>query len=221
MLAFGTVMGGAGASLTGGNFWQGAATGLVVSGLNHLAHKYTNENNPPNKYKRLFKALRLQFALDYKTNLAVYSITHQWRHLGGPDAVLTSASFSVSPLVIGGGLEAGSIHILYGKNLGQSQKIKAGHLGIFSQGISGTANVVKLYYSGSEMQFNRSGFLAFYGRGYEATGGFGAYGLSGSMSFSYANSTSENFVIGVGTSFGVGTPGFGVGLSGSDTKIRF
>ncbi len=38
MLAFGTVAGGAGASLTGGNFWEGAATGLVVSGLNHLAH---------------------------------------------------------------------------------------------------------------------------------------------------------------------------------------
>lgn len=36
---FGTISGGAGARLTGGNFWQGAATGLVVSGLNHLAHK--------------------------------------------------------------------------------------------------------------------------------------------------------------------------------------
>ena len=37
-LAFGTVMGGAGATLTGGNFWQGAATGLTVSLLNHAAH---------------------------------------------------------------------------------------------------------------------------------------------------------------------------------------
>ncbi|MEP6930181.1 MAG: RHS repeat-associated core domain-containing protein [Flavobacterium sp.] len=39
MIAFGTVSGGAGAALTGGNFWQGAATGLVVSGLNHAMHK--------------------------------------------------------------------------------------------------------------------------------------------------------------------------------------
>jgi hypothetical protein len=39
MIAFGTVMGGAGAALTGGNFWQGAVTGLVVSGLNHAMHK--------------------------------------------------------------------------------------------------------------------------------------------------------------------------------------
>lgn len=38
MIAFGTVSGGAGAELTGGNFWQGAATGLVVSGLNHYVH---------------------------------------------------------------------------------------------------------------------------------------------------------------------------------------
>lgn len=39
MIAFGTVSGGAGAALTGGNFWQGAVTGLVVSGLNHYVHQ--------------------------------------------------------------------------------------------------------------------------------------------------------------------------------------
>ncbi|MFH7012565.1 hypothetical protein ACHRV5_11885 [Flavobacterium sp. FlaQc-52] len=38
-IAFGTVAGGVGAALTGGNFWQGAVTGLVVSGLNHTLHK--------------------------------------------------------------------------------------------------------------------------------------------------------------------------------------
>jgi hypothetical protein len=42
MIAFGTVMGGAGAALTGGNFWQGAVTGLVVSGLNHAMHQGDN-----------------------------------------------------------------------------------------------------------------------------------------------------------------------------------
>src|SRR5690606_26113275 len=36
---YGTVSGGLSAELTGGNFWQGAATGLVVSGLNHVAHR--------------------------------------------------------------------------------------------------------------------------------------------------------------------------------------
>lgn len=39
VIAFGTVSGGAGAAITDGNFWQGAVTGLVVSGLNHTMHK--------------------------------------------------------------------------------------------------------------------------------------------------------------------------------------
>ncbi|MCO6565735.1 MAG: hypothetical protein J6581_09890 [Apibacter sp.] len=38
-LFFGSVSGGFGAVLTNGNFWQGAATGLIVSGLNHVAHR--------------------------------------------------------------------------------------------------------------------------------------------------------------------------------------
>lgn len=45
MVAFGTVMGGAASSLTGGNFWQGAVTGLFVSGLNHAMHKIGNNDN--------------------------------------------------------------------------------------------------------------------------------------------------------------------------------
>jgi hypothetical protein len=45
MIAFGTVAGGTGASLTGGNFWQGAVTGLVVSGLNHYLHQMKAKNN--------------------------------------------------------------------------------------------------------------------------------------------------------------------------------
>ncbi|MBZ4042639.1 RHS repeat-associated core domain-containing protein [Flavobacterium hibisci] len=47
MIAFGTVSGGAGAALTGGNFWQGAVTGLVVSGLNHALHQI----DPPGQEK--------------------------------------------------------------------------------------------------------------------------------------------------------------------------
>ena len=43
MIIFGTVMGGAGSALTGGNFWQGAVIGLVVSGLNHAMHMRSEE----------------------------------------------------------------------------------------------------------------------------------------------------------------------------------
>lgn len=42
---FGTVSGGLSAEPTGGNFWQGAAIGLVVSGLNHVAHKMSEPKN--------------------------------------------------------------------------------------------------------------------------------------------------------------------------------
>ncbi|TBX68333.1 hypothetical protein EZL74_08460 [Flavobacterium silvisoli] len=37
-LAFSAVMGGAGSALAGGNFWQGATTGLIVAGFNDLMH---------------------------------------------------------------------------------------------------------------------------------------------------------------------------------------
>ncbi|WP_306350841.1 hypothetical protein [Flavobacterium sp. '19STA2R22 D10 B1'] len=41
-IAFGTVSGGAGAALTGGNFWQGAATAFTVTALNHAMHDNDN-----------------------------------------------------------------------------------------------------------------------------------------------------------------------------------
>jgi hypothetical protein len=44
-IAFGTVSGGAGAALTGGNFWQGAVTGLMVSGLNDVMHHQVQKQN--------------------------------------------------------------------------------------------------------------------------------------------------------------------------------
>ena len=44
LLAFGAISGGVGAVIGGGNFWQGAVTGLVVSGLNHAMHKTSTRN---------------------------------------------------------------------------------------------------------------------------------------------------------------------------------
>ena len=59
MITFGTIMGGAGAALTGGNFWQGAVTGLVVSGLNHAMHQVIDppggQKQPPHM-KKLIKS---------------------------------------------------------------------------------------------------------------------------------------------------------------------
>ncbi|MGB3453373.1 MAG: hypothetical protein WBA59_06065 [Moheibacter sp.] len=44
-MLFGSVSGGLSAELTGGNFWQGAATGLTVSALNHVAHSIIDPKN--------------------------------------------------------------------------------------------------------------------------------------------------------------------------------
>ena len=67
MIVFGTIAGGAGAALTGGNFWQGAATGLIVSGLNHAMHQM-GRNDPPNKYKRYFQNKLRQAETLYDNN---------------------------------------------------------------------------------------------------------------------------------------------------------
>ena len=49
MLAFSTISGGAGAALTGGNFWRGAATAFVVSFANHYAHSTDRKRNINNE----------------------------------------------------------------------------------------------------------------------------------------------------------------------------
>lgn len=79
LLVFGSISGGAGAELTGGNFWQGAVTGLVVSGLNHLAH---SENDTSDSKKGLF-----EFTSDYTKvplvidqNVSSYSTTGWQTH---------------------------------------------------------------------------------------------------------------------------------------------
>lgn len=52
IVAFSTVSGGAVAELTGGNFWQGAASGFMVSSLNHAMHTMDDiGDDPPTKMK--------------------------------------------------------------------------------------------------------------------------------------------------------------------------
>ncbi len=58
-LAFGAIIGGAGSALAGGNFWQGATTGLIVSGFNHLMHGDDPPGKKGNKAPSLEKANKL------------------------------------------------------------------------------------------------------------------------------------------------------------------
>ncbi|OOV29135.1 hypothetical protein BXU11_04210 [Flavobacterium sp. LM5] len=54
-IAFGTVTGGVSAKLTGGNFWQGAVTGLFVSALNHTFHESGDKNKTGLSTRRYHK----------------------------------------------------------------------------------------------------------------------------------------------------------------------
>jgi hypothetical protein len=53
ILATGAIMGGAGSAIGGGNFWQGAVTGLVVAGFNHLMHMGSENNRAARAVKHL------------------------------------------------------------------------------------------------------------------------------------------------------------------------
>lgn len=50
MVSFGALSGGIGAELSGGNFWQGAVTGGIVAGLNHVAHMEKVVQDPPKEF---------------------------------------------------------------------------------------------------------------------------------------------------------------------------
>jgi RHS repeat-associated protein len=54
-IAFGTISGGGGAILTGGNFWQGAITGFFVSALNHSLHESGDKNGTGLSTRRYHK----------------------------------------------------------------------------------------------------------------------------------------------------------------------
>lgn len=96
--------------------------------------------------------------------------------------------------------------------------IKIGSMGIIVPGASITANLTKIYYSGSLSDFDKSSFNAFYGKGIDGYAGYGASGATGSISFSHTLSTYKNFTIGFGLSIGLGTPGPGGGLMQYNTK---
>ena len=73
-----------GAALTGGNFWQGAATGFVVSALNHALHNKA----PRRDYKRYFRQ------------------SHEWvgaQYGGGQDFSLSKTALGTGGMLYGVG----------------------------------------------------------------------------------------------------------------------
>lgn len=124
MVAFGTVSGGAAASIAGGNFWQGAISGFVVSGLNHYSHLSGDDSKPWPKYRL--------------------------RHiLFGPDAIYVAFSEDLG-IGIGAGFEQGAIIILRGEDAGIYPALDFG-VGVSSASGSIAVEAVSLYYTGDKV----------------------------------------------------------------------
>jgi hypothetical protein len=119
---FGTVAGGVTSKLQGGNFWEGAAIGLVVSGLNHAMHKMGDNYDKPKPPK------------------------FRWRHLLGPDALYVAGAEDLG-IGVGVGFEHGAIIILRGKDAGIYPAQDFG-VGVSTASGSLSVEAVKLYYSG-------------------------------------------------------------------------
>ena len=101
MIAFGTVSGGVGAELTGGNFWQSAVTGLVVSGLNHASHMMDDGDiDPPTKKGNTTK----QKTMPQKLHNMFDSIEEVggWMEIGGLAAAPFTEGTSLGVTMIGG-----------------------------------------------------------------------------------------------------------------------
>lgn len=83
-VAFGTIMGGAGASLSGGNFWQGAATGFTVSMLNHAMHQ-----DPPTKRERIAKNLAKRYQRNERRIMSESLVVEALLEITEPGELLT------------------------------------------------------------------------------------------------------------------------------------
>ncbi|MGU9937113.1 RHS repeat-associated core domain-containing protein [Empedobacter brevis] len=151
-ILFGTVSGGISAELTGGNFWQGAATGLIVSGLNHAAHELNRYNllKKLDPYKPTLVEELARAAMPRAAKLtydAIAITTGQARHMYGPDAVSIGIGVE-GGAVMGFEGSTGYIALLRGQDSGMKMYLDGG-TGAIIPSISITANITQYFYSGS------------------------------------------------------------------------
>ncbi len=109
-IAFGTISGAAGAALTGGNFWQGAVIGMVVSGLNHVAHEVKIRKDLVTRMKKgnINPAGKPDFSdsgID-KMNKGVEGLEEDYIAGGSP-----KVSFDSTDPKEGGHTDAGHVHL--------------------------------------------------------------------------------------------------------------
>ncbi|MBC7655418.1 MAG: hypothetical protein H7098_13210 [Oligoflexus sp.] len=80
-LAFSAIAGGAGSAIGGGNFWQGATTGLIVAGFNGLMHQ--DQQQP--------KVKQASWDIDGDRKISL-SEANEWYRYGGGQPITVDAS---------------------------------------------------------------------------------------------------------------------------------
>ena len=142
----GAFAGGVGASIAGGDFWDGFRNGAISAGLNHAVH-----------------------AGVFGKGLAIAAVTGRTRHLRGPDAIAGALTFDASS-GISMSAEGGGIALLVGNEKGFYSYTDIG-MGAGLISVSGGLELVELYssssisevgikdFSGSRLEINVSGSI--------------------------------------------------------------
>jgi hypothetical protein len=166
MIAFGTIAGGAGAALTGGNFWQGAVTGLVVSGLNHFAHD--GDSDPPAKKKKSSsstKSSSSKFKNAFDSNIDL--INNSMTGTGAYTDLLELYAKSNSKTVFKYGTKTTSaLQLSRSNKVFQLRVAKFASIGSKSIGVAGGALSIYQYSSGQITGYELSADLIMTGVGF-------------------------------------------------------
>ncbi len=169
MIGSGSISGGIGAEIGGGDFWDGFRNGAISSGLNHGIHSGV-----------------------FGRGLMMSSITGRTRHLFGPDAIAIAGTGDVSAGV-NVGLEKGGLAVLRGKDRGLYSLNDMG-VGIGGISVSGGVEFMRLYSSAAQVSKGH-----FYGNRYEGNLSVTVFDVSVGVTGTYSkHSTGGGYTIGMG-----------------------
>lgn len=174
----GALAGGVGASVAGGDFWDGFRNGAISAGLNHAVH-----------------------AGVFGKGLMIASITGRGRHLFGPDARTAEIVLDASA-VTNVGIEIGGIEIFEGPDKGWHSYID---LGIGAGGFTASVGLESVEFYSSEATVTKYDFS---GSRWEANAGVSVFGVSVGGSVVYSEHRTNlgiktGYTIGIGTSIGM------------------
>ena len=162
----------------------------MVSFFNHLAHDGLENNNnndasatkiDPKKYfKKLLEVLKDVRDAPQLISASIATVTGQFRHIFGPDAIYYGATTTFGPIIVVN-LQRGYITLLRGPNAFKSYAVHTRGVGLSTPSPDISGEFLKLFYSGST---NNISIDSFTGKAFELS--IGAKAL-GALSFSFSS----------------------------------